>query len=224
MGWKTIAKGITLTVMLSLSGKALAQTFKKTDALADRIKKEVKFTVPEITKENMAQFEIRSDDEPVTEVLQPKKPITMRSAPDTLINPRISDMNLDMPNDGTGHLYLYQGMLNGKEQVFAARFVDDKGNAWAVNLDMSPSLIREIDKAVTSGNDADILRYGEEIKKEQERARITDSSDVINFFETHCYVEDNSKFGLSYSQQRKLAERSPKDTQHPILTAQRVNE
>ncbi|MBQ4399923.1 MAG: hypothetical protein II830_01355 [Alphaproteobacteria bacterium] len=161
--WNTIAKGVVLTVMLSSAGKTLAQTFSKVDALVEKVKKEVKFTAPKI--EDMAQFEIKSIDEPVTEVVQPKKPVTLNRAHDTLINPYISDMNLDMPNDGIGHMYLYQGMLNGKEQVFAARFVDGNDNAWAVYLDMNPDLIRKIDKAVTNGNDADILRYGEEIKK-----------------------------------------------------------
>lgn len=222
--WNTIAKGVVLTVMLSSAGKALAQTFSKVDALAEKVKKEVKFTAPEITKENMAQFEIKSNDEPVTEVLQPKKPVTLNRAHDTLINPYISDMNLDMPNDGIGHMYLYQGMLNGKERVFAARFVDGNDNSWAVNLDMNPDLIRKINEAVTNGNDADILRYGEEIKKEQARARITDSRDVINRFERHCDIRDNSKFGLSYSQQRQLDEWSPKDSKRLILTAQKVNE
>ena len=222
--WNTIAKGVVLTVMLSSAGKALAQTFSKVDALAEKVKKEVKFTAPEITKENMAQFEIKSNDEPVTEVLQPKKPVTLNRAHDTLINPYISDMNLDMPNDGIGHMYLYQGMLNGKERVFAARFVDGNDNSWAINLDMNPDLIRKINEAVTNGNDADILRYGEEIKKEQARARITDSRDVINRFERHCDIRDNNKFGLSYSQQRQLDEWSPKEGKRMILTAQKVNE
>lgn len=129
-----------------------------------------------------------------------------------------------MPNDGIGHMYLYQGMLNGKEQVFAARFVDGNDNSWAVNLDMNPDLIRKINEAVTSGNDADILRCCEEIKKEQARDRITDSRDVINRFERHCDIRDNSKFDLSYSQQRQLDEWYPKEGKRMILTAQKVNE
>ena len=37
--WNTIAKGVVLTVMLSSAEKALAQTFSKVDALAEKVKK-----------------------------------------------------------------------------------------------------------------------------------------------------------------------------------------
>lgn len=75
--WKQIAKGVVLTVMLSSAGKALAQTSSKVDALAEKVKKEVKFTAPEITKENMATFEIAPQQELTGEVLKAKTPIAM---------------------------------------------------------------------------------------------------------------------------------------------------
>lgn len=75
--WKQIAKGVVLTVMLSSAGKAMAQTFSKVDALAEKVKKEVKFTAPEITKENMATFNIVPQQEFTGEVLKAKTPIAM---------------------------------------------------------------------------------------------------------------------------------------------------
>lgn len=73
--WKQIAKGVVLTVMLSSAGKAMAQTFSKVDALAEKVKKEVKFTAPEVSKEEMASFEIAQPQEFAGEILQAKKPI-----------------------------------------------------------------------------------------------------------------------------------------------------
>lgn len=141
--WKTIAKGVLLTVAFSSTGKAMAQTFNKVDDLASRVKKEVKFTIPEITKgDNLASWEVIAEPESAQEVLQPREIKTANHG--TIEKPYISDMNIDMPDGNTGHMYLYQGMINGKETVFAARFVDGDDNAWAVNKYMSPDLVYHI--------------------------------------------------------------------------------
>jgi len=221
-GWDKIAKGVVLTVAFSAAGKALAQNFTKNDELlADKVKKEIKFTAPDINMQDMAQFEIKGNDEVASEILKPKA-IQPRRTPDTLNNPRITDMNLDMPGNEIGHMYLYMGMLNGKERVFAARFVDGKDNAWAVNLDMNPELISRITQAVDNNNDATVISLGSLIKEDQKRAGITDSREVINRFEAHCTVNDNNRFGLSYRDQRKLDEWSPKDGSKPTLSLENV--
>ena len=72
--WKQIAKGIVLTVMLSSAGKAMAQTFSHNDD-AEKVKHEVKFAAPELSKSDMATFEIAPQQEFASEILQAKTPI-----------------------------------------------------------------------------------------------------------------------------------------------------
>ena len=75
--WKQIAKDVVLTVMLSSAGKAMAQTFSAADQLSEKLKHELKFTAPEVNKEDMATFEIAPQQELTGEVLKAKTPIAM---------------------------------------------------------------------------------------------------------------------------------------------------
>lgn len=145
--WKQIAKGVVLTVMLSSAGKAMAQTFSKADQLSEKLKHELKFTAPEVNKEDMATFEIAPQQELIVEVLKAKTPITMEK--NTWENFNLSVV----PSRDKAEKMTFS---DGTVATIAYGYVNGRGMEEPVLI----SIKRPGDKARTVMTLADDLNYG----------------------------------------------------------------
>ncbi|MBQ8481348.1 MAG: hypothetical protein IJ532_02300 [Alphaproteobacteria bacterium] len=209
--YKVICVGVTTAAAISTE----AQELLNTDALlVEKVKHEVKFTAPEITKENMAAFEIAPQQEYVGEVLKAKTPIAEKKSSWEVFNLNVVTSR-DKPDkmtfsDGTVASVTY-GYVNGStaEEPVAISF--KRSNEKSATI---VTLADELNYGVnTSGKEHPSMRqivYDLKLAKDLDLKNYGDYSTRDRLFLQKNTNNRLSKIGTTLKQIRELG-RKPMD-------------